>query len=263
MLASKSRKAPRQRLGSSAARKVAVAAVTTYAGGAGATATTQAMPRALPNLRDVAKRYQRSLPWSRSRCVHFDGFEANSAKPFHQPLTSHSAEVLSRTVLEKARLSRADLLAIFDLLPTEAPPSAGRSNGRAASFGTGLWVHGGLVGLRANTFNFPNSTKVLNKFLKQECPRLSHTTVLNFQQAQTAPHKDSHSAPGSLNAVFGLSTFSGVKYGQKRKEDKFLFNTMAAHTLARPFRCALALHCSLPVRHCMLLYLGQVADGSS
>ena len=124
----------------------------------------------------------------------------------------HAAEMFACQCMRKESNDSAHLLQLFDLLPTVKPPTEGRAATEGKAFGTGLWVHGGMVGLRNSCTTFATSTKVMTRFVKQRCPGLTFSSIVIMEGVETFPHVDSHNDPSSENAVFGLGPpgiFSG------------------------------------------------------
>ncbi|CAE7480278.1 unnamed protein product [Symbiodinium necroappetens] len=115
-------------------------------------------------------------------------------------------------LLAQPSASLGDLLRLFDLLPHEPAPAAGRALALAGgfSFGSGAWVHGNQVGLRNNTFSFPLSTRVFTRHVARHGPaHFQFSSIVVLDNVCTVAHRDSHNDPSSQNAVFGLSDFSG------------------------------------------------------
>ena len=101
---------------------------------------------------------------------------------------------------------RADqLLHLFNLLPSEAPPRTGGGT-EVASFSCGAYSQGRLQGLRANSKRFPNACSVFASFVRHKLPEHQFTTLSLFRNLQTDCHVDSGNL-STPNAVFAISQF--------------------------------------------------------
>ena len=147
--------------------------------------------------------------------------QANVLAEPSKPSTSldlHPAEAFAQTLLSQSSASLADLLKLFDLLPHEPAPAAGRAMAGGFSFGSGAWVHGNQVGLRNNTFSFPLSTRVFTRHVARHCPaHFQFSSIVILDSVCTVAHRDCHSDPSSQNAVFGRSDFSGGEVWVQRE----------------------------------------------
>ena len=102
----------------------------------------------------------------------------------------------------------SDLHQLHGLLPREAP-ARGMESGGASSFSGGMFVHGGVLGLRRNTRAFPKSCSVVAAFASTYFPSHEYTSFVFMHNVCTALHRDSHNCRSSLNLVVGLSKFEG------------------------------------------------------
>ena len=107
------------------------------------------------------------------------------------PLKLVPAEKFAWTLLSGPRISASDLRTLFTLLPHEASP---RGDG-GTSFGSGAYVHGGVVGLRANTKEFPLSTMCLVLWLRHVQPGLKFTSFMVLHECQAELHRDLQNSP--------------------------------------------------------------------
>ena len=120
------------------------------------------------------------------------------------PLKLAAAEKFAWTLLSGPRISASDLRTLFTLLPHEASPRGEKG----VSFGSGAYVHGGVVGLRANTKEFPLSTMCLSLWLRHVQPGFKFTSCMVLHECQAALHRDLQNSP-LVNIIVPLSSFSG------------------------------------------------------
>ena len=73
------------------------------------------------------------------------------------------AEQFAESRLGSLPITEEDVIHLITLLPSEECPRSG-SNPCGFSFSTGLYVHGGIVGLRSHAKQFPKASCVLAKF---------------------------------------------------------------------------------------------------
>ena len=64
------------------------------------------------------------------------------------------------------------------------------------------------VGLRSNVGVFPNVTRLLARFVRQELPEHPFTSIVMFDDVQTDPHRDTQNA-FVPNAVMAITSFEG------------------------------------------------------
>ena len=69
-------------------------------------------------------------------------------------------------------------------------------------FLSGLFVHGGFVGFRASTLEWPRCTRLLCRFVRENAPGLRFTTVGLFRNMKADAHVDSNNSRTEPN--FGL-----------------------------------------------------------
>ena len=169
-----------------------------------------------PSFAEVsASRDLHSVVSNSSRCQA--NVLAEPPKP-SAPLNLHPAEAFAQALLAQPSASPGDLLKLFDLLPHEPAPAAGRALAGGFSFGSGAWVHGNQVGLRNNTFSFPLSTRVFTRHVARHGPaHFQFSSIVVLDNVCTVAHRDSHNEPSSQNAVFGLPDFSGGEVWVQRE----------------------------------------------
>ena len=103
--------------------------------------------------------------------------------------------------------TKEDIVKLFDLLPKESHSGARDADKPGDSFTTGLYARV-KVSLRRNCRLFPNSTKVIARFVLQVHPDQAFSSIIIFDSVETAPHIDALNAPCD-NLVVGLTEFSG------------------------------------------------------
>ena len=99
------------------------------------------------------------------------------------------------------------ICASFGYLPKQAYSGARDQHSAGGSFTTGLYARL-KVSLRRNSTLFPNSTKVITKFVRQVFPDHKFTSVIIFDSVETSLHVDALNAQCD-NLVVGLSEFTG------------------------------------------------------
>ena len=119
-----------------------------------------------------------------------------------------AAEDFAESLLRLDSVGAADLRRLSELLPAETP-ARGREASGSYSFSSGMFVHGGVVGLRRNSRAFPRSNEVVAKFAREHFPFHEYTSFAFMTNVKTPPHRDSHNCPNSLNLVVALSEFTG------------------------------------------------------
>ena len=118
------------------------------------------------------------------------------------------AESFALDLLRQDRsFAKEDIVKLFDLLPKESHSGARDADKPGDSFTTGLYARV-KVSLRRNCRLFPNSTKVITKFVLQVHPDQAFSSIIIFDSVETAPHIDALNAPCD-NLVVGLTEFSG------------------------------------------------------
>ena len=75
----------------------------------------------------------------------------------------------------------------------------------------GMFCHGGVTGITSITRERPFLTKLLVKFMRQELPTLTFTTISLAIDATLRPHRDMTNAVGSAAGIIGISNFTGGK----------------------------------------------------
>ena len=75
----------------------------------------------------------------------------------------------------------------------------------------GMFCHGGVTGITTITRERPFLTKLLVRFIRQELPTLTFTTISVAVDATLRPHRDLTNAVGSMAGIVGISKFAGGK----------------------------------------------------
>ena len=75
----------------------------------------------------------------------------------------------------------------------------------------GMFCHGGVTGITSITRERPFLTKLLVKFMREELPTLTFTTISLAIDATLFPHRDLTNAVGSAAGIIGISNFTGGK----------------------------------------------------
>ena len=119
-------------------------------------------------------------------------------------------EFRSRKLLEGRDYSMEAVVQIYQLMELlgNTDTRIGKK-GRATSWYTGAFVHGGVAGTRANMKEFPQTTKYLTSFAKYHCGDVRFSALGLAQNAQLGLHRDSHNYHLSKNYVLPLKDFTG------------------------------------------------------
>jgi len=185
--------------------------------------------------------------------------QANVLADSSQPVELHPAEHFAKFLLAQSSASLEDLLKLFDLLPHEPAPAAGRALAGGSSFGAGAWVHGNQVGLRNTTFSFPLSTSVFTRHVARHCQNLQFSSLVILDNVCTVAHRDCHNDPSSHNAVFGLSDFEGGEVWVQRSGGltPYVSDGKTLHGDALPTRPGPALFSARQSLHATLPWSGR------
>ena len=119
-------------------------------------------------------------------------------------------EFRSRKLLEGRDYSMEAVVQIYQLMELlgNTDTRIGKK-GRATSWYTGAFVHGGVAGTRANLKEFPQTTKYLTTFARHHCGDVKFSALGLAQNAQLGLHRDSHNYHLSNNYVLPLKDFIG------------------------------------------------------
>ena len=112
-------------------------------------------------------------------------------------------EQFAATLLPLEHLCPSDVLQLALLLPKQEPHAASAGS----AFYTGAFRKGGLVGLRTSCRDFPLSTEVLTRYVRQVRPQAVFSSLAILDNVMSNYHKDVANAHVD-NHVFKLSQFS-------------------------------------------------------
>ena len=102
-------------------------------------------------------------------------------------------------------LSSEDVLHLFDLLPKSASK---REANHLKSFAARAYVHGPDMGLRTETRRFPESCRILCRFVQQSKPEHAFSSVVILDGVQSPVHVDRNNQPQSQNLAIPISKFT-------------------------------------------------------
>ena len=132
-----------------------------------------------------------------------------SEKVRRPPLVSPlPAEKQASRLLEGSVIFKQDLVRLLRVLPTQPAPR-GQPKPGTKSFQSGLFVHGGVVGFRSATTEFPLSTRAICRFVRESKPNLRFSSVGLFRNMLADCHVDANNSPDEPNYLYGLSKFRG------------------------------------------------------
>ncbi|CAE7763142.1 unnamed protein product [Symbiodinium sp. CCMP2592] len=119
------------------------------------------------------------------------------------------AEVRERFFTDEGHVSAADVLRVFDGLPSDAlKRGADAPLPTSKSYATGAYVLGGNVGLKANASANPEALKVFARFVRQRAPGFKFSSINIFEDVRTERHRDQWNA-NLHNLAIALTDFSG------------------------------------------------------
>ena len=124
-----------------------------------------------------------------------------------RPANTDKAEAFAGT--EPRCLTNQHVVQLLSLLPRD-PVSRGDPNAEQAhAFTVGAFVHGGVVGIRDRTFQFPQVAALLCRLVQQFKVAHPFTTISLFQGVDASLHRDSHNHPSVPNLLVQLSPGEG------------------------------------------------------
>ncbi|CAE7264901.1 unnamed protein product [Symbiodinium sp. CCMP2592] len=128
------------------------------------------------------------------------------------PATARMRAVLgpeqrAASILQRAHLGAGEALEIFRRLPKELSARSTKWSRTEASFSAGVFVHGGIVGLRRTTGLFPNCIQVFTRLIREAQPGFVFSSLSVNQNVRTLPHIDKNNLSGEPNLVVPLSRF--------------------------------------------------------
>ena len=119
---------------------------------------------------------------------------------------SMSPEHKALLLLQRSVVGTAEALEIFRRLPKEVSARSSRWSASECSFSAGVFVHGGISGLRRSCEAFPRSVQLLTRVLREAKPGFVFSSL---SVNQNVPHVDLNNLSGEPNVVLPLSRFQG------------------------------------------------------
>ncbi|CAE7491894.1 RIPK2 [Symbiodinium natans] len=187
---------------------------------------TELEPRLLPELRGSEVKYKPPTRRAKGKTPGVleeelepeEGRERNLSPP----------ERYAKECLEKENITQETLEMLMALLPHDelsrdafSPPDP--EMWAPKQWGTGAYVHGGVMGLKKNVKMFKYSTKMMAYWVRTRHPAHRFTSLVLFRNLRTQPHRDSHNDLSSETVVFPISKFQNGEVwveGEPEKEDE-------------------------------------------
>ena len=133
-----------------------------------------------------------------------------AAIPESQPNFSE-AENFAVELLKKGWATEASLLRLMEMLPVSFRPfqesGNGSDDGRSGTFSTGAYVYSSSVGLMLHARQFRAVTQLLAALVNSLNPEHYYSSISLILNTASAPHRDCHDHPHSVNMVVPLSRF--------------------------------------------------------
>ena len=162
---------------------------------------------------------------------HHGPVAVKALKPLSEP--EHRAEELAKSYLDANIMGSVLVLQLFETLEevqqlfTRA--ARRKPRGKATSWATGAFTHGGVSGLRDGAKRLPNVTRFLAKFAREFMGAEQFATVVIQRNGGGKAHRDFHNFhnfPGSRNWLCPLTSFEGGGLwtqleGSEEKEGSF------------------------------------------
>ena len=124
-----------------------------------------------------------------------------------KPVDKDKAEAFAGS--QPQRLTNQHVVQLLSFLPRDPLARGDLSAEQAHAFTVGAFVHGGVVGVRDRTFQFPQVTALLCRFVQQFKVAHPFTTISLFQGVDASLHRDSHNHPSVPNLLVQLSPGEG------------------------------------------------------
>ena len=121
----------------------------------------------------------------------------------------HGPETKASSLMLRSQVGVAEAFEIFRRLPKEVSARSSRWSRAEASFSAGVFVHGGITGLRRSCELFPSSVQLLARVLREAKPGFIFSSLSVNQNVRTLPHIDRNNLSGEPNLVVPLSRFRG------------------------------------------------------
>ena len=130
-------------------------------------------------------------------------------KPLTEP--ERKAEALATSYLKAGVMSTALVMQVFEALEEVqqifSRASRRQPKGKAASWATGAFTHGGVSGLRDGSKRLPNVTKFLAKFAREVMGVKRFASVVVQRNGGGRVHRDFHNRPGARTWLCPLTSF--------------------------------------------------------
>ena len=137
------------------------------------------------------------------------GCAIRSLKPLTEP--ERRAEELAESYLKAGVMGTVLVMQLFEALEEVqqifSRASRRRPYGRATSWATGAFTHGGVSGLRNGAKRLPNVTKFLAKFAREVMGATQFASVVIQRNGGGRAHRDFHNRPGVKNWLCPLTSF--------------------------------------------------------
>ena len=124
-----------------------------------------------------------------------------------KPVDTDKAEAFAGS--QPQRLTNQHVVQLMSFLPRDPLARGDPDAEQAHALTVGAFVHGGVVGVRDRTFQFPQVTALLCRFVQQFKVAHPFTTLSLFQGVDASLHRDSHSHPSVPNLLVQLSPGEG------------------------------------------------------
>ena len=162
--------------------------------------------------------------WLSERSMHLDQMrdipdvsellpDAPIALPSEDPerllRRSKNPEVFAARLLGMQALRAQNLWQLFLRLPREASARSVFEGRHSITYSAGMYVHGGIAGLRRTCTLHPVSISVFCKYIRQCCPGLRFTSFSILQNSLSMPHIDASNLVDEPNLVLPLTSFKG------------------------------------------------------
>ena len=116
------------------------------------------------------------------------------------------AEAIAGT--QPHHLTKHHIINLLSFLPKD-PVTRNVADNDAHSFIVGAFVHGGVVGIRDRTYQYPQVAALLCRFVQQFKAAPPFSTIALFEDLDVSLHRDSHNHPLVPNLVIQLSQGKG------------------------------------------------------
>ena len=138
-----------------------------------------------------------------------EALAVKALRPLSDP--ERRAEELAESYLKAGIMGTPLVLQLFETLEEVhqlfSRASRRKPRGRATSWATGAFTHGGVSGLRDRTKRLPNVTRFLAKFAKEFMGAKQFATVVTQRNGGGRAHRDFHNRLGSRNWLCPLTSF--------------------------------------------------------